>query len=96
MLLLASGRSDARRHPERPAVGDDVGELLARLRTQAIGFAYSISVAVFGGTAPYLNQLLISIGVGWITSIYIMMLCVCTGVAVYQMPETQGIDLMDA
>jgi MHS family alpha-ketoglutarate permease-like MFS transporter len=67
-----------------------------RVRTQAIGFAYSISVAVFGGTAPYLNQLLISVGVGWMSSIYIMVLCVCTGVAVYLMPETKGIDLKDA
>ncbi|WP_211323145.1 MFS transporter [Amycolatopsis palatopharyngis] len=67
-----------------------------RVRTQAIGFAYSISVAVFGGTAPYLNQLLIGVGVGWMSSVYIMLLCVCTGVAVYLMPETKGIDLKDA
>lgn len=67
-----------------------------RVRTQAIGFAYSISVAVFGGTAPYLNQLLISLGIGWMSSIYIMVLCVCTGVACYLMPETKGMDLKDA
>jgi MHS family alpha-ketoglutarate permease-like MFS transporter len=67
-----------------------------RIRTQAIGFAYSISVAVFGGTAPYLNQLLIELGVAWMSSVYIMVLCVCTGIAVYLMPETKGIDLKDA
>lgn len=67
-----------------------------RVRTQAIGFAYSISVAVFGGTAPYLNQLLINLGIGWMSSIYIMALCVCTGVACYLMPETKGIDLQEA
>ena len=52
-----------------------------RLRTQAIGFAYSFSVAVFGGTAPYLNQLLIGRGIGWAFSVYIMVLCVLTGIA---------------
>lgn len=67
-----------------------------RIRTQAIGFAYSVSVAVFGGTAPYLNQLLISHDIGWMSSVYIMVLCACTGFAVYLMPETKGIDLKDA
>lgn len=67
-----------------------------RVRTQGIGFAYSVSVAVFGGTAPYLNALLIELGVGWMSSIYIMILCACTAAAVWLMPETKGIDLRDA
>ena len=67
-----------------------------KVRTQSIGFAYSISVAVFGGTAPYLNALLIELGVGWLSSVYIMFLCGCTAVAVWLMPETKGIDLKDA
>ncbi|WP_104054953.1 MULTISPECIES: MFS transporter [unclassified Arthrobacter] len=67
-----------------------------KVRTQSIGFAYSISVAVFGGTAPYLNALLIEWGVGWLSSVYIMFLCLCTAVAVWLMPETKGIDLKDA
>ncbi len=52
-----------------------------KLRTQAIGFAYSISVAVFGGSSPYLNQLLVGQGIGWAFSIYIMVLCAFTGIA---------------
>jgi MHS family alpha-ketoglutarate permease-like MFS transporter len=67
-----------------------------RVRTQAIGFAYSISVAVFGGSAPYLNQLLINLGIGWASSLYIMVLCGFTAIAVWMMPETKGIDLEDA
>lgn len=67
-----------------------------RVRTQGIGFVYSVSVAVFGGTAPYLNAQLIEWGVGWMSSIYIMVLCACTAVAVWLMPETKGIDLKDA
>ena len=64
-----------------------------RLRTQAIGFAYSFSVAVFGGTAPYLNQLLTSRDIGWVFGIYIMVLSVATGIAALIMKETKGIDL---
>lgn len=67
-----------------------------RVRTQAIGFAYSISVAVFGGSAPYLNQLLNNLGIGWASSLYIVVLCVATGVAVWLLPETKGIDLATA
>ena len=66
-----------------------------RTRTQALGFAYSVSVALFGGTAPYLNQLVIELGVGWMSSVYIMLLCGATAVAAYLMPETKGIDLHD-
>lgn len=67
-----------------------------RIRTQGIGFAYSVSVAVFGGTAPYLNQLFAKLEVDWMSSGYTMVLCLCTGVAVYLMSETKGIRLEDA
>ncbi|MFB7481133.1 MFS transporter [Streptomyces anulatus] len=67
-----------------------------RVRTQAIGFAYSVSVAVFGGTAPYLNQLFVEFGVARLSSLYIMLLCAFTGIACYLMRETKGIDLKDA
>lgn len=67
-----------------------------RVRTQAIGFAYSVSVAVFGGTAPYLNQLFINLGVARLSSFSIMLLCAFTGVACYLMRETKGIHLKDA
>ncbi|MFE5730483.1 MFS transporter [Streptomyces sp. NPDC056528] len=67
-----------------------------RVRTQAIGFAYSVSVAVFGGSAPYLNQLFIELGVARLSSLYIMLLCAFTGIACYLMRETKGIHLKDA
>lgn len=67
-----------------------------KLRTQAIGFAYSISVAVFGGSSPYLNQLLVGQGIGWAFSVYIMVLCALTGVACLFMKETKGIRLENA
>ncbi|SNT00262.1 MFS transporter [Rhodococcoides kyotonense] len=67
-----------------------------QLRTQSIGFAYSLSVAIFGGTAPYLNQLLINLEIGWAFGVYIMVLCVLTGLACVFMRETKGIRLEDA
>ncbi|MET7507045.1 MFS transporter [Streptomyces albidoflavus] len=67
-----------------------------RVRTQGIGFAYSVSVAVFGGTAPYLNQLFVELDVARLSSFYIMLLCALTGIACYLMRETRGIDLKDA
>ena len=67
-----------------------------KIRTQGIGFAYSLSVAVFGGTAPYLNALFNSWSLGWLSSIYIVVLCLATALAVLKLPETRGIDLKDA
>lgn len=67
-----------------------------RVRTQGIGFAYSLSVALFGGTAPYLNALFNSWSLGWLSNIYIMILCALTGLVVYKLRETRGIDLKDA
>ncbi|MHA7224129.1 MFS transporter [Arthrobacter sp. RHLT1-20] len=67
-----------------------------RIRTQGIGFAYSLSVAIFGGTAPYLNALFNSWSLGWLSSAYIVVLCIATALAVFKLPETKGIDLNDA
>jgi len=67
-----------------------------KIRTQGIGFAYSLSVAIFGGTAPYLNALFNSWSLGWLSSIYIIVLCLATALAVFKLPETKGIDLNDA
>jgi MHS family alpha-ketoglutarate permease-like MFS transporter len=65
------------------------------LRTQSIGFAYSFSVAVFGGTAPYLNQLFLGWDLGWVFGVYIMFLAALTGVACFFMKETKGVRLED-
>lgn len=67
-----------------------------RIRTQGIGFAYSFSVAIFGGTAPYLNALFNSWSLGWMSNVYIMILCAMTGLVVFKLRETKGIDLKDA
>lgn len=62
-------------------------------RTRNIGLAYSLSVAVFGGFAPYLNQLFNSVGMQWMSNAYVVVLCVVTLIAVKLLPETRGVDL---
>ncbi|MFN3338981.1 MAG: MFS transporter [Dietzia sp.] len=64
-----------------------------KMRTAGIGFAYSLSVAVFGGSAPYLNAQFIEWDVYWMISAYIIVLCICTIIATAIMKETQGNDL---
>ena len=51
--------------------------------------------AVFGGTAPYLNQLFLGLDLGWVFGVYIMFLAALTGVACFYMKETKGIRLED-
>lgn len=62
-------------------------------RTRYIGLAYSISVAVFGGSAPYLNQLFNDLNIGWMASGYVILLCILTVITAIRLPETRGIDL---
>ncbi|SJM47711.1 MFS transporter [Gulosibacter sp. 10] len=65
------------------------------IRGRGIGFAYSISVALFGGTAPYLNQLFVSLGTPWLFYAYVMGLSVVSFVAALCFRETKGADLND-
>lgn len=65
-------------------------------RTRNIGLAYSISVAVFGGFAPYLNQLFVSINAAYLADVYIIVMCIITLISTRLLPETRGIALTDA
>ncbi|AHH97251.1 MFS transporter [Kutzneria albida] len=74
-----------------PAV---VSELLpTRSRSKGIGIASSLSNAVFGGTAPYLGELLEAQHLSWVFTCYIIVLCLLGALAVLTMPETRGADL---
>lgn len=66
-----------------------------KVRTQGIGFAYSVSVAVFGGTAPYLNGMFNSIDLSWMSSGWVILLCLLTVIAVVVLPETKGKNLSE-
>lgn len=62
-------------------------------RTRNIGIGYGFAAAAFGGSAPYLNQLFNSLGMGWLTSVYVIVLCGVMFLAMTRLPETRGIDL---
>lgn len=66
-----------------------------KVRTQGIGFAYSVSVAVFGGTAPYLNGLFNSLDLSWLSSGWVILLSLGTVTAMVLLPETKGKDLAE-
>jgi MHS family alpha-ketoglutarate permease-like MFS transporter len=59
-----------------------------------VGVPYSICVAVFGGTAPYLQQWLgTTMGMPQLFNIYAVVLLVVSAAFVFTIPETKGKDL---
>ncbi|MGW4828869.1 MFS transporter [Amycolatopsis japonica] len=64
-----------------------------RIRTIGVGVPYSIAVAAFGGTAPYLQTLLAKNGHPSLFVVYGMVLMVISALVVFTLPETRGVDL---
>ena len=64
------------------------------IRTVGVGVPYSICVALFGGTAPYLQQWLgSSLGAPQVFNMYAVLLLVVSAAFVFTIPETKGKDL---
>ncbi|MGH3439461.1 MAG: MFS transporter [Sciscionella sp.] len=60
------------------------------IRTIAVGIPYSICVAAFGGTAPYLQELIgASLGPAWFTA-YVIILLLVSAAVISRLPETKG------
>lgn len=64
-------------------------------RAVIMGTAMPLAVALCGGTAPYLNSWLNSIGLGWLFSTYTIALCLAGAVVVWRWKETRGINLRE-
>lgn len=60
------------------------------IRARCIGIPLSLSTALFGGTAPYLNAWLVDRGAGWLFLVYTMLLCLATFIASATGPEVAG------
>ncbi|GAA4199341.1 MFS transporter [Actinocatenispora rupis] len=60
----------------------------ARVRAGGIGFPYSLAVAVFGGTAPYMGTLFKSLGNPGLFPFYIALLCAVSFVVYLFLTET--------
>jgi MHS family alpha-ketoglutarate permease-like MFS transporter len=67
-----------------------------RVRAMTVGVVTSLSVAIFGGTGPYLNTWLQSIGYGWMFNVYIMVLGCVVIIGSALIRESKGVSLADA
>ncbi|MDQ0259100.1 MHS family alpha-ketoglutarate permease-like MFS transporter [Sinomonas atrocyanea] len=66
----------------------------AHIRTVGVGVPYSICVALFGGTAPYLQQLFSDVfHQSWMFNVYAVLMVVVSILTVLGLPETKGKDL---
>jgi len=79
------------------SIGPAVYAEIFPTRIRAIGLAvpYSIAVALFGGTAPYLQTFFASQNMTSTFIWYGIILGVLSGLVVLTLPETRGIDLKD-
>ncbi|MFD8144031.1 MFS transporter [Streptomyces sp. NPDC059708] len=59
----------------------------ARVRAAGIGFPYSLTVALFGGTAPYIGTLLQELGRPGLFPWYVAALCLCSSAVYLRLPE---------
>ncbi|MFH9011540.1 MFS transporter [Streptomyces sp. NPDC017943] len=59
-----------------------------RVRAAGIGFPYSLTVAVFGGTAPYLGTLFKELGHAGLFPWYVAAICLGSSLVYLRLPET--------
>ncbi|ARP79284.1 MFS transporter [Bordetella genomosp. 6] len=64
-------------------------------RAMGVGFISSLSVAIFGGTAPYINAWLGAHDLGWVYTAYVAALGVMAFIGAFLIRETAGMDLND-
>ena len=64
-------------------------------RAMGVGFISSLSVAIFGGTAPYINTWLGAHGLDWVYTAYVGALGLMAFVGGFLIKETAGMDLND-
>lgn len=57
-------------------------QIPAKYRTKVFGFFMSLAIAVFGGTASYLNTWLYSKDYGWLFNAYLVLVCVLAALVV--------------
>ncbi|MFJ9175115.1 MFS transporter [Streptomyces sp. NPDC102360] len=60
----------------------------ARVRAAGIGFPYSLTVALFGGTAPYMGTLFKDLGHSGFFPWYVAALCLVSSVVYLRLPES--------
>ena len=64
-----------------------------RVRAAGIGFPYSLTVALFGGTAPYVGTLFKELGYSGLFPWYVAVLCLGSSLVYLRLPETAHAEL---
>ncbi|MEV0640765.1 MFS transporter [Streptomyces sp. NPDC050619] len=64
-----------------------------RVRAAGIGFPYSLTVALFGGTAPYVGTLFKELGHSGLFPWYVAALCLLSSLVYLRLPETAHSEL---
>lgn len=64
-----------------------------RVRAAGIGFPYSLTVALFGGTAPYVGTLFKELGHSGLFPWYVAVLCLGSSLVYLRLPETAHAEL---
>ncbi|GAB2457994.1 MFS transporter [Comamonas humi] len=70
-------------------------QIPTRYRSRILGTALPISVALFGGTAPYLSSWFSSMKLEWVFNAYVTVMVLIAAIVVWTWKETKGIDLRD-
>ncbi|MCP2067564.1 UNVERIFIED_ORG: MHS family alpha-ketoglutarate permease-like MFS transporter [Pseudomonas reinekei] len=70
-------------------------QIPTRYRARVLGTALPLSVAMFGGTAPYLSNWFSSMKLEWIFNLYVTVMVLIAAAVVWSWKETKGIDLRD-
>lgn len=70
-------------------------QIPTRYRSRVLGTALPLSVALFGGTAPYLSSWFSSMKLEWVFNMYVSLMVLIAATVVWTWKETKGIDLRD-
>ena len=68
-------------------------QIPTKYRTKMLGFFMSLAIALFGGTASYINTWLYSTDRGWMFSAYLIIICIVAFFVVVQWKDNTGIPL---
>lgn len=70
-------------------------QIPTRYRSRILGMSLPISLALFGGTAPYLSSWFSSMKLEWAFNVYVAVTVLIAAAVVWTWKETKGIDLRD-
>ena len=68
-------------------------QIPTRYRTKVLGIFMSLAIAIFGGTASYINAWMYLNDIGWLFNVYTIVICIFAIAMVLAWKNNKGIDL---